>query len=68
MTVPRYDILAIDLDGTLLGADGQVSPGNRAAVERARRAGMLVLPCTGRGLVECQEVLAQFDHTGPVPP
>ncbi len=66
MTVPRYDILAIDLDGTLLGADGQVSPGNRAAVERARRAGMLVLPCTGRGLVECQEVLAQFDHTGPV--
>lgn len=48
----KYDILAVDLDGTLLGPNGKVSPANIEAVERARRAGLEVVICTGRGLVE----------------
>ncbi len=48
----KYDILAVDLDGTLLGPDGKVSRANAAAVARARAAGLEVVICTGRGLVE----------------
>ncbi|MEZ6317344.1 MAG: HAD family hydrolase [Phycisphaerales bacterium] len=62
----RYDLIAIDLDGTLLGPDGQVSEGNRRALVAAREAGVTVVPCTGRGLVESRRILAQFDHEGPV--
>lgn len=62
----NYDILALDLDGTLLGPDGTVSPANRAAVQRARQAGLAIFPCTGRGLVECRHILDHIGHVGPV--
>lgn len=65
-TAARYDLLAIDLDGTLLGPDGRVSEANRRALDDARAAGLTVLPCTGRGLTESRKILAQFAHTGPV--
>lgn len=58
-------ILAVDLDGTLIGPEGRISAANAGALARIREAGTLVLPCTGRGFVECREVLAQFDHRGP---
>jgi Cof subfamily protein (haloacid dehalogenase superfamily) len=45
----HYQLLGIDLDGTLLDGGGEVSTANRAAIERAHDAGMLVVPCTGRG-------------------
>ena len=41
-------LLALDVDGTLLGPEGEVSAGAREAVERARRAGLRVVLCTGR--------------------
>ena len=65
MPAPSVDIIAIDLDGTLLGPDGQVSPANKGAINRARAAGILVLPCTGRGFVECNTILADIDAAGP---
>lgn len=61
-----YEMIAIDLDGTLLGPGGVVSSANRAAVRRAREAGVTVLPCTGRGLAESRAVLEQIGHVGPV--
>ncbi|MBX3322904.1 MAG: HAD-IIB family hydrolase [Phycisphaeraceae bacterium] len=63
---PAYDILALDLDGTLLAPDGTVSQPNRDAVRAARAAGIAILPCTGRGFNECRHVLAAIEHTGPV--
>lgn len=57
----RYDILAVDLDGTLLGPDGLVSERNRAAVVAAREAGLEVVICTGRGLVESARALDAID-------
>lgn len=48
----KYDLLAIDLDGTLFGPDGKVSPANVRAVDAARRAGIEVVICTGRAMVE----------------
>lgn len=48
----RYDLLALDLDGTLFGPDGRVSAVNAAAVDRARAAGIEVVICTGRAMIE----------------
>jgi hydroxymethylpyrimidine pyrophosphatase-like HAD family hydrolase len=62
----RYDLLAVDLDGTLLGPDGRVSDANARAVARARDAGLTILPATGRGLVESGRVLRAIDHDGAV--
>lgn len=41
-------MLAVDMDGTLLGAGGQVSPRNLAALKAAERAGVEVVVATGR--------------------
>lgn len=53
----RYRMIGIDLDGTLLGEDGQVSDENRAAIARAQEAGVLVVPCTGRAWNEAHQVI-----------
>jgi Cof subfamily protein (haloacid dehalogenase superfamily) len=45
----RIDLIALDLDGTLVDLDGNVSPGNRAAVLDAIAAGIRVVLVTGRG-------------------
>lgn len=44
------DLIALDLDGTLLSPDESVSPRNRAAISRALRAGIRVVLVTGRGV------------------
>jgi hydroxymethylpyrimidine pyrophosphatase-like HAD family hydrolase len=41
-------IIAVDMDGTLLGEDGSVSPRNLAALRAAERAGVEVVVATGR--------------------
>ena len=41
-------IILLDLDGTLLTHDKQLSPGNRAALERAAAMGIWIVPSTGR--------------------
>jgi hydroxymethylpyrimidine pyrophosphatase-like HAD family hydrolase len=41
-------LILVDLDGTLLGADGEVSDRNASALERARAAGSRVVIATGR--------------------
>lgn len=62
---PRYDLLAVDLDGTLLGPDGKVSPANVAAVRRAREAGIAVVICTGRAMVESGSAIEAIDAQTP---
>ncbi len=44
------DLIALDLDGTLLAADETVSGANRAAIGRALAAGIRVVLVTGRGV------------------
>ncbi len=46
--MPKPCIIAIDIDGTLLSSQGQVSPRNRAALEAAHAAGIEVVIATGR--------------------
>jgi len=47
-TVQQFKLAAIDLDGTLLGHDGQISPANRQAVKRLQGAGLEVVLASGR--------------------
>lgn len=44
------DLIALDLDGTLLSADESISPANRTAIDRALKAGIRVVLVTGRGV------------------
>lgn len=64
--MPGYDLIAIDLDGTLLDSCRRVSRVNVAAVHAAREAGIQVVVCTGRGLVESAEALSAIAQTDPV--
>lgn len=59
-------LIAIDLDGTLISGDGEISERNRSAITRARGAGVRVLICTGRGLAECRRYLHRIDQHDPV--
>ena len=41
-------MIALDMDGTLLNAEGRVSPRNLAAIQSAEQAGIRVVVATGR--------------------
>ncbi|MGI6604715.1 MAG: Cof-type HAD-IIB family hydrolase [bacterium] len=43
-----YRLLALDLDNTLLNAQGEISPGNRRAIQAAQAKGVAVTLATGR--------------------
>jgi hydroxymethylpyrimidine pyrophosphatase-like HAD family hydrolase len=58
---PAIRMVAVDMDGTLLGDDGQVSPRNRFALRAARAAGMEVVVATGRRHCYAMRVLRALD-------
>jgi len=62
--MPKYRMIAIDLDGTLLGPDGSVSERTRDAVRRALSAGLLVCFATGRNWTESRTALDAVEHYG----
>lgn len=44
----RYRLLAIDIDGTLVNSSNELTPATRAAVLRAKQAGIEIVLATGR--------------------
>lgn len=66
MAERRYDIVAIDLDGTLVDHSGRVHPENVRAIAEARAAGIVVTLCTGRALVESRREMAAVNQCDPV--
>jgi Cof subfamily protein (haloacid dehalogenase superfamily) len=56
---------AIDLDGTLLGSDHQVSPANRRAVRAAVDAGFDIIIATARWYQLALDVAKELKLTGP---
>ena len=58
--------LAIDLDGTLLGPDGEISPRNRDAVAAARDAGLHVILATARWFQLAERTASSLGLTDPV--
>lgn len=60
----RYDLIVIDLDGTLLNRAGEVSARNAAAVREAVDAGYEVVIATGRAHNESLHALAALNLEG----
>ena len=52
-----YKLIAVDIDGTLLNDRSQLSPENSAAIERLSKAGISVVPVTGRTYYEIPEAV-----------
>ena len=53
-------LVALDLDGTLLNSQSQISPRTRQAIADAVGRGVIVLPCTGRPLASLPPLVAQL--------
>jgi Cof subfamily protein (haloacid dehalogenase superfamily) len=59
-------LLALDLDGTLLNSRGKLSERNRTAVERARAFGVRVAIVTGRRFRDARPIALQLGLDVPV--
>jgi Cof subfamily protein (haloacid dehalogenase superfamily) len=49
-TMPEIELIALDLDGTLLAGDESISSANRVAIAKALDRGIRVVLVTGRGV------------------
>lgn len=67
MSHSAYDILAIDVDGTLLDSAGNVSPRNAEAVQLALDHGVYVLIATARPPRAIASIAAQLHLDKPTP-
>jgi HAD superfamily hydrolase (TIGR01484 family) len=56
----RMRMIAVDLDGTLLGPDGRASARNVAALKAAERAGIEIVVATGRRHCYAMKVLREL--------
>lgn len=56
----KVDVVAVDLDGTLLNARADVDDLTASAIRRASAAGIRVIPATGRVLSVLPETLTRF--------
>ena len=66
MSGGRTRLLALDIDGTLLGPDGEVCDGARDALQRARCAGLRAVLCTGRRFRTALPVQEALGLEGPI--
>jgi 5-amino-6-(5-phospho-D-ribitylamino)uracil phosphatase len=66
MAVAHYQILALDVDGTLLGPDGTLRPRTAAAVARAADAGIRPVLCTGRRYRRALPIALQLGIDAPL--
>jgi 5-amino-6-(5-phospho-D-ribitylamino)uracil phosphatase len=66
MSANRYQILALDVDGTLLDPDGRLRPRTLAAVARAARAGIRPVLCTGRRYRRALPIALELELDAPL--
>jgi Cof subfamily protein (haloacid dehalogenase superfamily) len=59
-----FKLLVIDIDGTILGKSGTISPETQAALSRVRQSGIGVRLATGRVPQACHKVIQQLDLNG----
>jgi len=60
----KYKLLVVDIDGTLVGSEREISAENRKAIGEARRAGVGVALSTGRAVLACRSILDQLALDG----
>lgn len=64
--LPRYRILALDVDGTLLDRAGHLRPATRSAIRRASEAGIIPVLCTGRRYRRARPIAELLGLTTPL--
>ena len=57
---PPARLAALDLDGTLLNRNNEVTPATRQAIAHAIEHGVVVVPATGRPLASLPPVVARL--------
>ena len=62
---PAYDLIALDLDGTLLDSRARISAGNAVAIAACHAAGVQVTLATGKLLVSARLIAEQLGLTEP---
>ena len=62
----RYQLLALDVDGTLLDGAGALRPSTAAAIARAAAAGIRPVLCTGRRYRRARPVAEQLGIDAPL--
>jgi len=60
----KYKLLVLDVDGTLIGRDGNILADDGYALTRAWRAGVRVSLSTGRTPLSCRWILYQLELDG----
>ncbi len=63
---PIYSLIALDIDGTMIGEDRLVHSGLAGAIARVQSLGAVVSIATGRTLAPAMRVAGQAGATGPV--
>jgi Cof subfamily protein (haloacid dehalogenase superfamily) len=66
MATPPYRLLLLDIDGTLLNEQGQITPRTRRAVAAAQAAGVVVALATARRHYSATQFAADLGLHGPV--
>src|SRR3954453_5762293 len=66
MPAPRYRLLALDVDGTLLDPSGAIRPRAAAAIARAAAAGIRPVLCTGRRYRRARPVAEHLGLDAPL--
>src|SRR5574341_53556 len=60
-SMTKINLLALDLDGTLLTHDKQISSENKVAIKQAQAVGVHVVITTGRPLKAIEHILTELD-------
>src|ERR1051326_8587542 len=66
MTTPPYRLLMLDIDGTLLNEQGQITPRTRRAVAAAQSAGVVVVLATARRYFSASQFAPNLRLNAPV--
>jgi Cof subfamily protein (haloacid dehalogenase superfamily) len=59
-------LLALDIDGTLLTPQGEITPRNSAAINGARQSGVQIVLVTGRRFNSARELAQRLDMGAPL--
>lgn len=61
-----YKLIALDMDGTLLNENKEISAENRAAIQQATLDGKIVIMSTGRGAVSAMPYIKELGLSTPL--
>ncbi|OPJ54677.1 Cof-type HAD-IIB family hydrolase [Clostridium oryzae] len=62
----KYKLICLDMDGTLLNSNKEVTPKTKEAIKEAREAGAHVAICTGRPFVSAYQYAALLGIEAPI--